>query len=139
MGTTQLLSVPYALYANSAGSVQSQGKTAIYLTGDITNAQAAAKIAAELGTNTENIYIRNTTQLTTVDLSALETIGNIEIFNNPNLTNVILNNLTRIENDFVVWRWLPDLSDRITDLESEIEFRAGVGLGGVLEVDLGLI
>ena len=48
MGTTQLLSVPYALYANSAGSSQSQGKNSIYLTGNITNAQAAAKIANEL-------------------------------------------------------------------------------------------
>ena len=97
MGTTQLLSVPYALYANSAGSSQSKGKTSIYLTGNITNSQAVAKIAAELGPYTENIYIENTTQLTTVDLSAMVTIGNIEIENNSNLTNVIFNNLTTIE------------------------------------------
>jgi hypothetical protein len=100
MGTTQLLSVPYALYANSAGSTQSQGKTSIYLTGNITNAQAAAKIAAEFGPYTENIYIKNTTQLTSVDLSALVTISNIEIYNNSNLTNVNLNNLVTIEDEF---------------------------------------
>ena len=100
MGTTQLLSVPYALYANSAGSTQSQGKTSIYLTGNITNAQAAAKIAAEFGPYTENIYIKNTTQLTSVDLSALVTISNIEIYNNSNLTSVNLNNLTTIEDEF---------------------------------------
>ncbi len=97
MGTTQLLSVPYALYANSAGSSQSQGKPSIYLTGDITNAQAAAKIAAELGPYTENIYIRNTTQLTAVDLSALVTISIIDISNNTLLTNIIFNNLTTIQ------------------------------------------
>ncbi|CAN1562296.1 hypothetical protein MCEGE10_02707 [Flavobacteriaceae bacterium] len=97
MGTTQLLSVPYAMYANSAGSSQSKGKTSIYLTGNITNAQAAAKIAAQLGPETENIYIWNTTQLTTVDLSALVTISNIKIEYNANLTNVNFNNLTTIE------------------------------------------
>ena len=100
MGTTQLLSVPYALYANSAGNAQSQGKTSIYLTGNITDAQAATKIAAEFGPYTENIYIRNTTQLTTVDLSALVTISTIEIGNNSNLTNINLNNLITIEDVF---------------------------------------
>jgi hypothetical protein len=104
MGTTQLLSVPYALYANSAGSTQSQGKTSIYLTGNITNAQAAAKIAAEFGPYTENIYIKNTTQLTSVDLSALTTISKIEIDNNSNLTNVNLNNLVTIEDEFSLYQ-----------------------------------
>ena len=103
MGTTQLLSVPYALYANSAGNSQSQGKTSIYLTGNITNAQAATKIASELGPYTENIYILNTTQLTTVDLSALVTIANIEIKSNALLTNVIFNNLVKIEQYFEVY------------------------------------
>ncbi len=97
MGTTQLLSVPYALYANSAGNSQSQGKTSLYLTGNITNAQAAAKIASELGPYTENIYITNTNQLTTVDLSALTTCANIQINNNSILNNVNLNNLIKVE------------------------------------------
>jgi hypothetical protein len=149
MGTTQLLSVPYALYANSSGNAQaptpdlatvlavnngannlqiknladpteaqdavtknyvdteianiqisSQGKTSIYLTGNITDAQAAAKITAEFGPFTENIYIRNTTQLTNVDLSALVTISNITIQNNSNLTNINLSNLSTIEDEF---------------------------------------
>jgi hypothetical protein len=104
MGTTQLLSVPYAMYANSAGSTQSQGKTSIYLTGNITNAQAAAKIAAEFGPYTENIYIKNTTQLTSVDLSALVTISKIEISYNSNLTNVNLNNLVTIEDEFNLYQ-----------------------------------
>jgi uncharacterized protein (TIGR02145 family) len=80
--------------------ISSQGKTSIYLTGNITDAQAAAKITAELGPYTENIYIRNTTQLTTVDLSALVTISNITIENNSNLANVNLSNLSTIEDEF---------------------------------------
>jgi hypothetical protein len=100
MGNTQLLSVPYALYANSAGNSQSQGKTSIYLTGNITNAQAAAKIASELGPNTENIYILNTTQLTTVDLSLIQTASRISIKNNASLININLSGLTTIIDDF---------------------------------------
>jgi hypothetical protein len=102
MGTTQLLSVPYALYANSAGSTQSQGKTSIYLTGNITNAQAAAKLATELGPDTENIYIRNTTQLTDLDLSSLVTAVNISLEHNDALTNVNLNDLTTVFEKFYV-------------------------------------
>ena len=90
-GTSQLLSVPYALYAGS-----SQGKTSIVLTGNITNEEAAAKIAAEFGPYTENIYIRNTTGLTTVDLSAITSLINLGISDNANLTTLNFSNLTTI-------------------------------------------
>ena len=90
-GTSQLLSVPYALYAGS-----SQGKTSIVLTGNITNAQAAAKISAEFGPYTENVYIRNTTGLTTVDLSAITSLINLSISENTNLTSINLSGLTAI-------------------------------------------
>ena len=83
--------------------ISSQGKTSIYLTGNITDAQAAAKIAAELGPYTENIYIKNTTQLTTVDLSALITISNIKIENNSNLANINLSNLNTIQDEFIFY------------------------------------
>ena len=97
MGTTQLLSVPYALYANNAGSTaQSQGKTSIYLTGDITNAEAAARIAAELGPETENISIRSTTQLTAIDLSSMTSGVDITVENNEALNSINLNGLTQV-------------------------------------------
>ena len=102
MGTTQLLSVPYALYANSAGSTQTHSKTSIYLTGSITNEQAVTKLANELGPDTENIYIRNTTQLTTVNLSSLVTAVNIKIEDNVALANVNLNGLTTVFETFYV-------------------------------------
>jgi uncharacterized protein (TIGR02145 family) len=91
------------LYANSAGSSQSQGKTSIYLTGNITNAAAAAKIANELGPNTDNIYVLNTTQLTTINLSSLVTAPNIRISNNTVLTNINLNGLTTVYDSFEVY------------------------------------
>jgi hypothetical protein len=96
MGTTQLLSVPYALYANSSGNSQSQGKTSIVITGNITDAQAAAQIAKEFGPYTENLYIRNTTGLTTLDLSAISRLINFSASDNANLTTINFSGLTAI-------------------------------------------
>lgn len=96
-GTSQLLSVPYALYAGS-----SQGKTSIVLTGNITDAQAVAKIAAEFGVYTENVYIQNTTGLTTVDLSACKSLINLSISDNASLRSINLSGLTDVTNEFVI-------------------------------------
>lgn len=95
-GTSQLLSVPYALYA---GSSQSQGKTSIIITGDITDAQASAQITAEFGPYTENIYVTGTTNLTTLDLSTIKRIIQLKIQNNLELANVNLSNLIEVYND----------------------------------------
>jgi len=43
-----------------------------------------------------------------------------------------------VQNHLPVGRRLPHVGHRIADLEGEFQFGAGVGLGGVLEVDLGL-
>ncbi|OYU82748.1 MAG: hypothetical protein CFE24_14325 [Flavobacterium sp. BFFFF2] len=101
-GTMELLSVPYALYAANAGNTQTHFRTTIYLSGDITNAQAAAKIASELGPETDNIYIRNTTQLTTVDLSAMTHAAAIEVVDNAALTNLNFSGLTTVYNSLNV-------------------------------------
>lgn len=95
-GTSQLLSVPYALYA---GSSQSQGKTSIIITGDLTDAQAAAQVTAEFGPYTENIYVTGTTNLTTIDLSAVKKILQIKIQNNLKLVSFNLSNLVEVYND----------------------------------------
>jgi hypothetical protein len=98
-GASQLLSVPYALYA---GSTQNKGKTSILITGNITNEQAAAQIASEFGPYTENVYIQNTTGLTTVDLSMLTNMVNLKIDQNSNLTTINLNGLIYIYDSFVI-------------------------------------
>jgi uncharacterized protein YfkK (UPF0435 family) len=92
-GASQLLSVPYALYA---GSSQNKGKTSIIIMGNVTDEQAAAQIAAEFGPYTENVYIQNTTQLTAVDLSMFTNLVNLSISNNTNLSATNLNSLTSI-------------------------------------------
>jgi hypothetical protein len=98
-GASQLLSVPYALYA---GSTQNKGKTSIILTGNITNEQAAAKIAAEFGPYTENVYIENTTGLTSVDLCDLNDLVNLVITKNSNLITISLCGLSAIYDSFII-------------------------------------
>jgi hypothetical protein len=92
-GTSQLLSVPYALYA---ANTKSQGKATIYLTGGITDQQAAVQIADEAGPNTENIYIVGTTALTTVNVTGVNTLLNLQIVDNAVLQSVSINSVKTI-------------------------------------------
>ncbi len=98
-GTSQLLSVPYALYADNTKNL---GKSTIYLRDNITDAEAAEKLSRFLGPNTENIYIQNTTALTTVDLSAATSLLKLRIENNANLTTVIADYITEIDDELIV-------------------------------------
>ena len=81
---------------------QNKGKTSILITGNITNEQAAAQITAEFGPYTENVYIQNTTGLTTVDLSAFSSLVNLIITKNSNLATINLNGLTAIYDSFAI-------------------------------------
>jgi hypothetical protein len=95
LGSTQLLSVPYALFAGNV--VNNGGKQTLVLSDDVTDAQAAAIIAAEVGPNTQEIKILGTTNLTTVNLSMITTAINIEIANNTILANVDLGGLVKCD------------------------------------------
>jgi hypothetical protein len=99
VGTGQLLSVPYALYAGSSKNI---GKTTIILTDEITNEEAAAVIAAQAGPNTENVIISGTNQLTTLDLSVLTSLITLDISDNPNLTSVLLSNVSKIHKEVTI-------------------------------------
>ncbi|MBN8641352.1 MAG: hypothetical protein J0L86_06005 [Flavobacteriales bacterium] len=93
VGTSQLLSVPYALYAQKSKNL---GKTSIYISEEATQAEVDAQIAEEAGPNTENIYIQNNPYITALDLSALKTMVRVEIYNNSSLTSINLGNLTKV-------------------------------------------
>ncbi|CAI2767817.1 hypothetical protein [Flavobacterium collinsii] len=96
-GTSQLLSVPYALYA---GSTENKGKATIFIGGDITDAQAAAQIQAEFGPHTEKIYVTRTTNLTTLDLSMVKSIFYLNISFNSKLVTVKFDNLSVVQDEF---------------------------------------
>lgn len=99
MGTTQLLSVPYAMHAKTAESIvgngSNLGKTHVEIYGNVTNAQADSIIAADLGQNTRFIYIMNTTQLTSLNLGAAINLINLKITDNSSLTSLSFPNLNR--------------------------------------------
>ncbi len=86
-------------YFNNGGwawlqhATKPQGKTFIFLKDGITNAQAAAQLAKEAGTSTQYVSIKNTTVLTTVDLSGLENIIELKVENNTSLSSIIATTL----------------------------------------------
>jgi hypothetical protein len=95
-GTSQLLTVPYALHAKTVEEKQTLsldgnklsisrgnevtlpiggtetnngGQTYLVLAGDITDEEAIAKIQADLGSNTQFVKVVNTTNLTSLDFT----------------------------------------------------------------------
>ncbi len=64
------------------------GKVNVYIEGDITDSQAQAQLANEIGSNTQAIYVQNTTQLTTINISSSNDIRHIEFYNNQSLVNI---------------------------------------------------
>ncbi|WP_286970247.1 hypothetical protein [Flavobacterium sp. UBA4854] len=100
-GTSQLLSVPYALYAANS---QNKGKTSIILTGDITDSEAVEQIKSELGPYTENIYVNNTTNLTTLNLNEIRRVINVDISDNSKLKNISFGSLSEVLNDVSIFR-----------------------------------
>jgi hypothetical protein len=96
-GTSQMLSTPYSLYAEKSGGLTTPlGKSHLILTGDISDAQAAIKIANEVGPNTQFVWIQNTTALTTVNLSSISELAELRIMNNSVMNTLNLNGLTNI-------------------------------------------
>ena len=73
-----------------------QGIASIYIEGNITNEEAATQLAKELGTATQNIYIQNTTQLTTINIHSTTNIRYIEFVNNANLVNINISGFKKI-------------------------------------------
>ena len=80
------------------------GKVNIYIEGNITNAEAQAKLQAQIGTLTENIYVQNTTQLTAININAVGNMRDIVIKNNPLLTTININGNNSKGNLIHIWQ-----------------------------------
>lgn len=55
------------------------GKVNVYIEGNITDAECVAKLANEVGSLTENIYVEGTTQLTTIEIDLPTNVRNLNI------------------------------------------------------------
>ena len=67
------------------------GKVNVYIEGDITNEEAVEKLKTEVGSMTENIYVRNTTALTNIVINTVVNMQNIEVSSTESLTNIVIN------------------------------------------------
>jgi hypothetical protein len=73
------------------------GKHTLTLTGDITDAEAQAKIAAEAGPNTQEVRIIRCNNLVTANLSSLTSLTEIYVADNPVLQNINIQNTTAVD------------------------------------------
>jgi hypothetical protein len=132
--TTQVLSVPYALYAKKSADVDSLtnklkaldsalsssnygGKTTIVLSNDITDEEAKVKIDKEWGPYTEKIVVSRCTNLKKLDLTKLTKIISLVVYANDNLSEIDLSNVVSIESAFRVY----DCPNLITIKSSNLE------------------
>lgn len=77
------------------------GLTYVYLTGDITDAEAATKLQNDVGSTTQFIYVQNTTQLTSLDLSGVTDLVSLIIVNNEALTTLNIPDLVTLDQYFL--------------------------------------
>lgn len=81
---------------DGADGQNASGKTYIYITGNVTDAEAATIIQNDYGSITQFIYIRNTSQLTTLDLTGISELVNLSIYSNSALTTLTIPDLTTV-------------------------------------------
>ena len=88
---------------NIYNNVEGLGKVNVYIEGNISNAEAQAKLEAEVGTQTENIYVQNTSQLTSIAINFKQNIRDIIVKNNPILKNITLQGSYNTINEFQIY------------------------------------
>lgn len=119
-GTSQLMSVPYALFA---GSTLNLGKTYLVISGDMTNAEASAKVASDAGPNTQFVWVQNCNQLTTLNLAGFINSVEIIVSGNKRLKTINLPDLKSLSsrvsitnNDSLTTISCPELSSVANDI-----------------------
>lgn len=122
MGTSQILSVPYALYAMEAETVKHESqvlslegnvlsisggnsivlpidisKESILISGSVTNEEVEAQLEKELGPNTTVIEVIGTTGLTILSISGKSNLFELIIKNNKDLASLSIDGLQHAE------------------------------------------
>jgi len=92
MGTAQLVSVPYALYANEA-KTSKDGKSYLTFYGDITDNEAVQKTERESGPNTQIISSLYTTQLSNITSDSIQELFQLTLVGNSSLVTVDMEDL----------------------------------------------
>ncbi|WP_436517866.1 DUF7151 family protein [Ekhidna sp. To15] len=99
-GTLEADEVQSVSYVCDGESLADEGQTYLVITGDITNEEAQAKVDTEVGENTQLIIIKNTTQLTSLEIPQVESLVELVVEGNKALGTLDLPNLM-IVNDKV--------------------------------------
>jgi len=104
--TTLLLTIAFIVSCCEGDTIYlpqpNKGLVNVYIEGNITNVEAQAKLDAEVGTITENIYVQNTTQLTAVTIKPVGNIRDIKLENNTALKSLTIQGNGGKMNDLVI-------------------------------------
>lgn len=115
-GITQLLSVPYALFAEKSNINNCHSH--VIISGNISEQEVLQKLKEQVGECTEFIWILNTSKITTLDLKGLNHLIELRIENNALLKEVLLPDLKNVELDISILN-NPKLSNlNFSDLKS---------------------
>ena len=104
------------------------GKVNIYIEGNITNAEAQAKLTEEIGTQTENIYVLETTQLTDLTINLIGNIRDIYLDRNFELKNLTINGNNAKANTITISDFTSNGNDP-TDRKFE-----NININGIVEI-----
>lgn len=110
-------------------------KQTLVLTGDITNSEAAAKIAREVGPTTQEIRIYNCDNLTSVDLSMVTELTEIKIEDNVFLQSVNLSNLKKVDAGISVLK-CPALTSLPMPLLETVGYQINFNNTGLTQISL---
>ncbi len=80
------------------------GSGYLVISGDITNEEAAALATETAGKNTHTLVIKNTTNLTSLELPEISTLVRLEVVDNQNLQRLSLPNLNATYQDTQIFR-----------------------------------
>ncbi|MEC4050051.1 hypothetical protein OX284_011470 [Flavobacterium sp. SUN046] len=105
------------------------GRVNVYIEDDITDAEAQAKLDAEIGAQTENIYIQNTTNLTTININTKYSIRTIIIGITTKLTTININGIKKLEQFQLSSVSTQPLTINCNDLE-EVKYIFSLSLNG---------
>lgn len=102
LGQVDFVSFNDNMNAGLQQNAPNPGKTYLVLEDSITTAEAAIRIAEDVGPNTQFVWIRNTRNLTSVDLSKITNLLEIVIENNQGLIHIGLPNLKHVYSTFYI-------------------------------------
>ncbi len=123
-------------YVCDGASLIDEGQSILVITGAISNEEAQAKVNSAVGANTQVIIIKNTNQLTKLEIPNVEHLTEIQIEGNRALGTVEFSNLLQVDDRIAI---VNNNSDSLNiNMNALIEVRGNVEFSNNNSIQMGL-